>query len=783
MVIILFSLVIGILLFGLSIIFYHHKSKNWFIMLIVSIFLLGIVRMDWYKTDHQSIFNNVLDKQLEGKYVGIRGYIDSEPTLDGDLVKLIIKPITYSLEGQEYRINTKEKLLINLFLQAENEQIQVQNWETGMGIRLYGVMGKVINSRNPGEFNYREYLARKGIYWKLNVYDIAMIEVATENGFFTGIDRYKRRLSNIIDSLFGGRQAGFMKSILLGERDDLANELFNDFSILGLSHLLAISGLHLSILTLMLFWLFGKLRITKQNTAYIVSFLLIGYMFFTGASPSVVRATVMAILMFYGLIFKRSFLALQSFGIALMLMSFYNPMWIFDVGFQLSFVITFYILWGLPIVYGNLHIKNEGIKKSVSLIIITQLASFPLSFYYFHQYSTISWLTNLLIVPIFSIVILPFGIILLLFALFFPYLGLLFAKVMSLLLDWLFSLIQITADLRFFHFYGGFHSFFWVLVFYIYLTWLLLRKRIKESFIPFKLKKYIFQIEKTMLVILAMIVLWWLFPKNEGFITFIDVGQGDSILIQAKGNKNILIDSGGRLSIPKENWQLRKNPFNTGKNIILPYLKYRGVKKIDIAILTHEDIDHLGGYLFIADNIEIDNFVVEKGFPRTVSGEKLLTKLIENKIKIEYIDRVKTAKINEDTQITFAPIDIPSSNKENDHSFAIFLNMYNTKLLFSADIEKLGEEQLITTFIIEPVDILKVGHHGSITSSTNSWLLKLKPQDSIISVGKNNRYNHPSKEILTRLEKYSKVWRTDLDGGITVQIDSKGYKIERTIEN
>ncbi len=775
--ILILLLLISMVFFFMSLFVYYRKAKLWFLFFIIAICLTGFIRMDWYQIEHQSQF----PEEIMNQPIGLKGYIDSKPIVDGDLVKLMIEPISYQWNNKEYSLETKEKVLVYLFLQEEYEQQIASTWKKGMGIKLIGEIGTPSSAGNPGLFDYQAYLAQKTIYWKVNVEDISKIKVSSGKALFVSFSSFKEKLLRQIDLLFNDPYSGFIKAILLGERHDLSEDIRHDFSILGLSHLLAISGLHLSTLSLMLYWLLTKMRVTHENTVTIISIFLIGYMLLTGASASVVRATIMTVLMFYGLIWKQSISALQVLGIAFIFMTLYNPMWIYDIGFQLSMIITFSILWGFTILIEKLPMKDGMLKKALTLVIITQTASFPFVFYYFHQYSLLSWLLNLLVVPLFSMFIFPVALLIYLLSfLFFP-LSHFFASILSELLTILFQWMHWSTSFSFFHFYGGVSSFFWTIMIYILFSWVLLRRKVKEAFISFNLKKIIFWSEKVVFLLLILTIIWVGFFNEEGVIIVIDVGQGDSILIQTPGHYEVLIDSGGKINFEKEEWRKRKDPFDIGEDVVLPFLHTRGLSKLDLAIVTHEDYDHIGGYLSIIDDIKIGTFVVSSEFPRTKYGEELQDKLNEKNINIVHINHQKTVQLDKHTQMLFLPVDVELSSKENNHSFAVYLKMYQTKMLFSGDIESDGEQQLLEQYGLPTVDILKIGHHGSNTSTSKIWLDALEPKAAIISVGLNNLYHHPSAEVINRLQIHEiPIWRTDLDGAVFVHIEEDGYKVEGT---
>ncbi|MFT9487033.1 MAG: DNA internalization-related competence protein ComEC/Rec2 [Tepidibacillus sp.] len=771
---------LGFLLVALSIGSYYRKSKYWLVWLIFAVIIFAFFRMTLYQDQHQTQLSNEFVQ--EDQEIGIRGYIAATPMIDGDLVKLMVSPISYQWDQKEVPINSKEKVLVYIYLRTKSELQKVHEWENGMGIMLYGKLEKPQTAKNPGQFDYRNYLEKRGVYWKVEVDQPSTIKVSDRFSLLASLNRVKDKLTLQIDQLYTEPNAGFLKALLLGEDQQISEELKEDFSILGLSHLLAISGLHLSMITFVIFWLLTKIGLTREHIAITAGFVLIGYMFLTGASASVVRATLMALLMFYGLIYKRALFSLQSLATAFILMTFYQPMWIYDIGFQLSFVVTLTLIWGYSRVEKRIPIKQRWLRSTLTVLIITQFASFPLAFYYFHQYSLLSWLGNFLFVPIFSMVI-PVSFALLFFSFFSFNLIEPLASILNWTLSQLFEVIHLFSKLSVFHFYGYF-PFIKVVLLYTLFFWILIRNEVKNAFISYDLKKKIFLLEKISILLLVVALIIPVFLPKQGMVTFIDVGQGDSILIQTPGNDQVLIDAGGTLTFQKEDWQKRKNQFDTGEDIILPYLHYMGIDVLDMAVLTHEDQDHIGGYLSLVDQLEIRTFVVGKEFPRTELGKELQKKLIEKKIKIIHVNQIQHVKLDNESVFTFIPIDISGSLKENDHMLVAFLKLYDTSIALPGDLEEIGEYKILDTYHVKPIDILKVGHHGSKTSTSDLWLQSLEPKEAVISVGENNLYRHPSNEVVQRLQEQNiNIWRTDQDGAIMIYINNDGFRIEKKIKN
>ena len=237
----------------------------------------------------------------------------------------------------------------------------------------------------------------------------------------------------------------------------------------------------------------------------------------------------------------------------------------------------------------------------------------------------------------------------------------------------------------------------------------------------------------------------------------IDVGQGDSSLIRLK-NKNILIDTGGNIN------------YDISKNILIPYFKSVGIKKIDYLVLTHGDYDHMGEAINLVENFKVEKVIFNCGPYNDLEQE--LIKVLDKK-KIKYYSCIKELNID-NNKLYF--LQTKEYDNENDNSNVIYSELNVYKFMFMGDASVTTEKEIMNKYNLPDIDVLKVGHHGSKTSSSKGFINVINPKYSIISVGKNNRYGHPNKEVLENLSK-SKIYRTDQDGSIMFKIKNNKLKI------
>ena len=241
-------------------------------------------------------------------------------------------------------------------------------------------------------------------------------------------------------------------------------------------------------------------------------------------------------------------------------------------------------------------------------------------------------------------------------------------------------------------------------------------------------------------------------------ILFLDVSQGDSILLHYPQNKyNILIDTGGNYN------------YEISKNIIIPYLKSKGINKIDYLILTHGDYDHMGESINLIENFKVEKVIFNCGEFNDL--EKELIKVLEKK-KIKYYSCIKELNID-NNKLYF--LQTKEYDNENDNSNVIYTELDGYKFMFMGDAGVEKERDILEKYNLSNIDVLKVGHHGSGTSSCKEFIKEIKPKYGVISVGKNNRYGHPNKEVLDTLND-SKIYRTDRDESVIFRIKNNKLK-------
>ena len=568
----------------------------------------------------------------------------------------------------------------------------------------------------------------KNTYYKMSADTIELIE-KNKNLIYS----FKTILINLIRKKKGYK---YLNTFILGNNQYIDDKVIESYQINGISHLFSVSGMHISLLSSIILYFLNKFK--KSNFNYIlVIFFLIIYTFLINFTPSVIRATLLFIFLIINKLFKLNLSTLKILLFILCLILFINPYNIYNIGFIFSYTISFYL-----IIFSNLINNYKGyLKKIFMTSFISFLASIPILINNFYSINLLTIINNIIFVPFVSIITFPLSLL----TLFIPKLDILFSIIVTVLEGISIFLYKFKIELIMCHV-----NIIIVLVYYFVITFILYKLNNKQY-------KHIF-----ILIIMLFIHTNINNLKKELYITFIDVGQGDSSFIHLPYNKsNILIDTGGIYN------------YNISKNII-SYLKSIGIKKLDYLIITHGDYDHMGETINLVENFKVDKVIFNCGEFNELEQE--LIKELDKK-KIPYYSCIKELNIN-NNKLYF--LNNKDYKNENDNSSVIYTELNNHKFLFMGDVGVKVETDLINKYNLQDIDVLKVGHHGSMTSSSKNFIDEINPEYSIISVGKNNKYSHPNKEVLNNLED-STIYRTDRDGSIMFKIKNNKLNVETCI--
>lgn len=627
----------------------------------------------------------------------------------------------------------KEKLIGSYFFLTEEEKDSFLV-SYSLGDTIYFEGNLVLPSKNSvfNLFNYKEYLERKEIYYLVEIIMIQKID-SSKNLLY----QLKNKINHHISKY---QSSSYLQAFLLGDMSKIDDDILATYQKNGVSHLLAISGMHVSFLSGMLLLLFKKIRFSTLIQYLSVILFLLFYMILSGNTPSISRAVILFSLISINKVFDLKISTLQLLLITFCLLVINNPNILFDVGFEYSFLISFYL-----ILFQKKLNQDSYLKGLFQISFFSFLVSLPISILYFYQVNLFSIFLNLVFVPLVSFIIFPLSFLTFLL----PFLD----SVFSFLTQFMETLsLFFSNHLSFLLIFRKPHL---VWIFFYYFFLLLFRYDYKK-------------IGSLGIILLLSYQYFYLFLFPQTFFIMIDVGQGDSLLIHSN-NHTLLVDTGGKIEYKREKWQIRKTKTIAEKTLI-PLLKSYGIRKLDYLILTHGDTDHMKE----ANNLVRDFSVSQVIFnPDSYNDLELsLIKLLERR-KIKYYQNVKRVGLG-NLQLSF--LNTKLYDNENDNSNVLYFSYFNFQFLLMGDASKKRESDILVNYNLQNIDFLKVGHHGSNTSSSKEFISKISPKYSLISVGKDNRYGHPKDSVLDIL-KDTKIYRTDINGSIEIQLKKNKYKI------
>ena len=615
-------------------------------------------------------------------------------------------------------IKGREKLVINYYEELEES--------IGLGDEILAIGNLKVQSNNtiPNQFNYRKYLYYNEIYYTLTAKEISKVANNTNIIYYIK-DKIAKRISKIT---YANK---YLKIFILGDTSELPEEISKSYQQNGVSHLFSISGMHISLFATIILYFLKRISYNNYYNYSIVILFLIFYSLLVGSSPSVIRSLIMYILFSLNKLFNLKIKSLDIMCLVLIIMLLINPYYIYNISFQYSYLISFSLVL---FSYKLKSIKNK-LTKSLYISLISFLVSFPICIYNFYQANFFSIILNIILIPFVSIIVFPLSLICFVI------------PKLSIFLNIVISIMQSLS-----------------LIIYKYKIGIIIfSKPSIYIMVLYYLFIYLFLYNKRNIYIFIILIIHKFSPyiNSNLEVTYLDVGQGDSTFIKFPHNQsNILIDTGG----------LVNSDYHVAINKTIPYLKSKGITKIDYLILTHGDYDHMGEAINLINNFKVSNVIFNCGNYNNLEKELILA--LNNK-KINYASCIKKLNVSR-SSLYF--LNTHEYNNENDDSNVIYFEYYY-KFLFMGDAGIKKEKNIIEKYNLNNIDFIKIGHHGSNTSSSKEFINEINPKYSLISVGKNNKYGHPNQSVLDTL-KNSKIYRTDKDGSIEIKVNKNNYRVK-----
>ncbi|RAK22455.1 competence protein ComEC [Anoxybacillus vitaminiphilus] len=659
----------------------------------------------------------------------------------------------------------REKVKISYRIRSQEEKQKLSLLSVGMMCSFAGVLEAPEAARNPYAFNYKKYLYFQRIHWLLKPHTLSLDSCRpTPLSFREKLIAVRQKGTAYIEQHFPPATIGIVQALVYGEREQMSETILEGYQKLGLIHLLAISGLHVTMLTGMSFFLAIRAGMTRETAALLLIFLLPLYTVLTGASPSVMRASFMAGIVLISLKWPAKLLPIDSLSATCVIMLLLNPYSLFQAGFQLSFIATL----GLILSSHTILQQSSPLLQLVSTTVIAQLSSLPLLLYHFFEISLLSFPLNIVFVPLYSFIILPLSLV----SLISHYL---LAPAGELFIFMLEKILLLTNQLvEFFAFHSSFSLIFGrpsPPLLFCYCAAILF------VFVEFEKMNQGWRKYKGVFFLLCVIIIDWFTPYFDryGEVVLLDVGQGDCIYIELPYRKGVyLIDTGGVVSFSEPSWRKRKDEFEVGADIVVPFLKAKGVSRLDKLIITHGDYDHMGAAQTIIEQTNVKELLIGTGGNEDQLQEKLVKTAKRHHVSVREISRGEKWSAAGISFYVLSPSKTESEAGKNNRSIVLYTNLGGLTWLFTGDLEESGEQELLHAFPSLRADVLKVGHHGSDTSTSEALLKRIQPKIALISVGKHNRYQHPHETVIQRLQSYNiTVLRTDWHGAIQFMYTKK----------
>lgn len=702
-------------------------------------------------------------KQTRYKNAAVYGKITEIKLQQGINYKLVIETDSVRVGNDTKAI--KINMLVRVFPKDDENNVY-EKLEVGNYISVTGIIKKGRTQRNPGEYDYQNYLQSVGISALLDVYtnELKILDSST-NVFYNSIHRIRKNIDSKILAFHNKDTAALLRGLLLADRGMIDYELKESFMNAGVVHVLAVSGLHVGYIILIFLILFNRTNIVLRYLLTTVGLIL--FLFITGSQPSVFRATIMAVVLLFMNLSTRKYNAVNTLFIAALILLLIDPNVLFMPGFQLSFSAVLSILLLYPRISKSIvmYFPNKSFIKGVILFICVslsaQIGTLPFTLHYFGKLSLSSLFANLIVIPLIGIIVAN-GIFTISISFISATIANIYASANELIVYLMNQFIILMGDESYSYLKVSNFSLLDSILFYVMVI------------LVFVLWKYSTSSKYSGIVFTIMLLMFFVFekfdekkllPDGKLSIMMIDVGQGDSFLLKFPNGKTALIDGGEA-----------DEYFDNGERVIIPLLDYLGIKKINYGFITHLDSDHLNGFLSVIKKIPIDT--VYRPLERSgLKKDSLVEKILRSKnIAVKYfhsdilkIDDCRIYILNDTNYIHFHSFDI--NNKSGVMKLVHGLNEF----IFTGDIEKEAEEYFAEQYqIFLKSDVLKTAHHGSKTSSTTAFLDYVMPEYALICAGENNRFNHPSKSVLEKLkEKNILTLRTDKVGAVVLCSDGK----------
>ncbi|MDE1549589.1 DNA internalization-related competence protein ComEC/Rec2 [Jeotgalibaca caeni] len=648
----------------------------------------------------------------------------------------------------------REEITFFYTLKSEGDKDAWESMEEPVLLRARFTLTEPEGARNHHQFDYQRYLYQRGIHWTAEISEIEKQEALVGWGPYLRnapqkmIQEMKRRLPE-------GRMTDYLLAMLFNQVEEIDGEVMDSYRKIGVIHLFSISGMHVQFLIVLIRFLLLRSGVTKETSRFFLLVSIIFYGLLVGSGVGIFRAVLTNVLLIGAEMAGTKMDAKDAFACTILLALWLNPFLLFQISFQLSYGLAgiLYLLAG-PLKKSHL----SAFSQSILLSFIMTIVSFPILSYHFFEVTWLGMFVNIIFTFFFSNCFFPlFWLVALLAVLQVP---LPFLMIPHFILERALLLMeQMTrylAELDAFVMITGRPNAFWYGVLGMGIIAFLIAMEQGKG-----------KRSRFFLLVLSFVFFYFApYLDPTGKVIHLDVGQGDAILFIAPHQKGTaLLDTGGKLPFfQTEDWQVRVDK-NRHQKELVNSLKAEGVRRLDAVMVTHSDQDHLGNVSYLANEYEIENMYLASGMEETLAWQEQMSKIKDPNFQVYPVQASQQIAVRDFVFEVLSPQE--KGKGTNEDSLVLAAQIGGYRWLFTGDLDEAGERAVLERYPSLAVDFLKIGHHGSITSTSEAFLEQLNPKAALISVGKNNRYGHPEPTVIDRLEERKIViFRTDQQGAI-----------------
>jgi competence protein ComEC len=750
-------------------IFYNIRNyRITFITILIATFFLGGALFTHSDKEYSE---NMLHKLSISTYTDIIGTVYKSPGLGLDSDHLYMKV-------EEVKVGTKRERLkgnLRITIPHSSEFPTRPSWVV---LDKLKASAKFISTKRYQNFYtqpHDKYLENQKIHNRAYAKSPLLLEKLGSEKIYSPlriISIIRQKLQKKIEAHFRTDQntlsseGAIFEALLLGERGRMPETIARSLQDAGIYHLFAISGAHIAIFSFLLFFLFRAIRIPMRISYSLLIAVLLFYVLLVEGRPSVLRASIMTVAFLVGKLLWRDVNLINTLSFSAFFLLIINPSNLFSPGFQLTFAATLSIILFYPKVINKLPSLPLRISEIFALSLTAQLGVLPVVIFFFNRVTFSGLFLNLAAIPLVAM-IMTIGYIFLPLSLLSSFIANILAKVASFLIHTLLGISQLHDQASFFSFRVPTPHLWTISGYFLFLGLLLLPIRYKRQ------RQIIWGCFFLFLVVLVT----YPFPsysKNLK-VTFIDVGQGESILVEFPGTTKMLIDGGGT----------HEDTFDIGENVVSPFLWRKGIKKIHYLVLTHPHPDHVNGLKAVARNFKIGEFW--EGYS-----------VLESETYVRFQDTLRSSlqriRMFRENQTIIKDVLVrcfhPSkrdpfvSRVHNDHSLVLQISHGLNSFLLTGDIGKAVEKMLVEYNTPLRSQVLKSPHHGSNSSSSSEFLKSVAPDIVVISVGRGNRYGLPNKDVLARYADVgARVYRTDVHGAVEIMANKQELSVHTALSS